>query len=77
MKNVCELTITHILEVAPSMVEDMQWIKENTEYVSGYERNEREHKKNMVEDMKGIKENTNCLREFLADKLTEHFSDTF
>ena len=31
----------------------------------------------MVEDMKGIKENTNCLREFLADKLTEHFSDTF
>lgn len=31
----------------------------------------------MVEDMKGIKENTNCLREFLADKLTEHVSDTF
>ena len=45
MKNACELTITHILEVALSMVEDMKWIKENTEYVNGYERNVREHKK--------------------------------
>ena len=45
MKNACELTITHILEVALSMVEDMKWIKENTEYVSGYKRNVREHKK--------------------------------
>ena len=30
---------------------------------------------NIVEYIKGIKKNTNDLREFVADKLTEHFSD--
>lgn len=61
IRNVYELTVTRVLEVPPNIVEDMKGIKENTN--------------NMVEDIKGIKKNTNDLREFVADKLTEHFSD--